>query len=148
MDYTTVIDYLSEVIGASLTGFGDTDEKVNKAKEARICDLFERYISARDGDAISDYFKVTEGDVPYMYNGRFYERIDDMKLRFVIKKVMDNIQIGLVYRKNSHNKIATECFESLCCNEDCFLEPDRRFLVFQNCVLDTKSGGVDRKSVV
>lgn len=142
MDYTTVIDYLTEVIGASLKGFGDTDEKVNKAKEARICDLFERYISARDGDAISDYFKVTEGDVPYMYNGRFYERIDDMKLRFVIKKVMDNVQIGLVYRKNSHSKIATECFESLCCNEGCFLEPDRQYLVFQNCVLDTKSGGV------
>lgn len=142
MDYSTVIDYLTETIGASISGLGEADEKVNKAKEARMCDLFERYISGRDGDAINDYFKVTDGDVPYMYNGRFYERIDDMKLRFVIKKVMDSINLGLVYRKNSHSKIATECFESLCCNEACYLDPDRRYLVFQNCVLDTKSGGV------
>ena len=43
MDYTTVIDYLSEVIGASLSGFGDTDEKVNKAKEA--CEMAQQSIS-------------------------------------------------------------------------------------------------------
>ena len=40
MDYSTVIDYLTETIGASISGLGEADEKVNKAKEARMCDFF------------------------------------------------------------------------------------------------------------
>lgn len=139
MNYQPVIDYLVETIGASCAEIGKNAEKVNKAIEAQLCDLFECYISGRDGDAINDFFKISDGDVPYLFNGLYYERIDDMKLRYVIKKAMDEIGVGLVYRKNCHEKIARECFESLCCTESCRFQPDRRYIIFKNGVFDTES---------
>lgn len=142
MRYDAVIEWLSEAIGASCSGVGAEDDRVNKRREAQICDMFERYVSARDGDVVNDYFKVGDGDTLYVYNGICYERIDGMMVRFIVKKVMDRIKVGIVYRKNSQGKIAQECIESLCCNEDCLFEPDRRYAVFRNAILDTATGAV------
>lgn len=120
-----------------MTDYGQGHDRMNKNTEAEICETFERYIWGKDGDAINDYFKVGEGDILYVFNGSYYEKIDDIQLNHIIKQAMDKMNIGLIYRKNSHEKIAKECFDGLRCNPKCAFDPDRRYIVFRNCVLDT-----------
>lgn len=139
MKYESAIDYLVGTLKDSVSGAGATDDKVNKKTESEICDLFEKGICGQDGDEGCDFFKVGDGDVPYIYNGRHYEVVDDIRLRVLVKEVMDRLGIGLVYQKNSHAKIAQECFEKMIAEERCHFEPERRYVVFNNCVLDTKT---------
>lgn len=139
MKYTSAIEYLVGTLKDSISGAGATDDKVNKKTESEICDLFEKYMCGQEGDEGCDFFKVGDGDVPFVYNGKFYEQIDDIRLRAVVKKVMDELGVGLVYQKNSHTKIAQECFEGLIAEDRCHFEPERRYVVFNNCVLDTKT---------
>lgn len=140
MNYEYIIDYLCNTAGASIQNVGERDERVNKRVEAEICSVFERYIVGEEGDEGNDFFKMAEGDVPFAYNGRSYEKIDDVKLRFTVKKVMEKMGVGIVYQKNSADKIAKECLEGLMAQDRCAFEPDRRYVVFPNCVLDTKTG--------
>lgn len=139
MKYDSVIDYLVGTLGDSIQGFGATDDKVNKKTEAVICDHFEKNVCGFDGDEGCDFFKIGDGDVPFFYNGKFYEQTDDICLRSIVKRVMEQLGIGMVYQKNSHTKIAQECFESLVADERCKFELERRYVVFKNCVLDTKT---------
>lgn len=147
MQYSEVIDYLVKTIGAEMQGKGDGDNKVDKLKEAEMCDAFDSYICGEPGDVGCDFFKVAEGDVRYMFNGKWYEKIDDVKMRFIVKEVMRRLRIGAVYIRNSAKKIADECFESLLSCEWCAFEPDRRYVVFKNCVLDTETGRVMEHSI-
>lgn len=139
MKYKSAIDYLVSTLKDSISGAGATDDKVNKKTESEICDMFERAICGQEGDEGCDFFKVGDGDVPYIYNGRYYEAADDIRLRVLVKEVMDVLGVGLVYQKNSHTKIAQECFERMTADERCHFEPERRYVVFNNCVLDTKT---------
>lgn len=139
MKYDSVIDYLVGTLGDSIKGFGATDDKVNKKTEAEICDHFEKNVCGFEGDEGCDFFKIGDGDVPFFYNGKFYEQTDDICLRSIVKRAMEGLGIGMVYQKNSHTKIAQECFEGLVSDERCKFNLDRRYVVFRNCVLDTRT---------
>ena len=108
-----VIDYLESVLEPELSGKGGTDSKIDKLKEAEICDAFDSYICGRPDDDGCDFFKVAEGDVMYMFNGKWYEKIDDVRLRYVVKEVMRRVHVGIVYIRNSAEKVAKEGKESL-----------------------------------
>lgn len=136
-----VIDYLVSVLSPEITGKGATDNKVDKLKEAELCEAFDSYICGRPDDEGCDFFKVAEGDVIFMFNGKWYEKIDDVKMRYIVKKVMTEANVGIVYVRNSAKKIAEECIESLWSCEWCKFEPDRRYIVFKNGVLDTERKG-------
>ena len=136
-----VIDYLESVLEPEISGKGAADNKVDKLKEAEICDAFDSYICGRPDDDGCDFFKVAEGDVLYMFNGKWYEKIDDVRLRYVVKEVMRKVHVGIVYIRNSADKIAKECKESLLSCEWCKFEPDRRYVVFKNGVLDVEHKG-------
>lgn len=141
MKYDVLVDYLVETAGDSIRGVGAGDEKVNKRKEAELCDAFERYVCGVEGDEGNDFFKVAEGDVLYIYNGKYYEKQrDEMQLHAIVKRVMDRLGIGIVYRRNSHEKIANECWQGLMTDERCVFRPDRRYIVFTNGVLDVTTG--------
>lgn len=142
MNYKDVTDYLVSTAGPELDGKGAGDSKVDKLKEAEICDAFDSYICGTPKDIGCDFFKVAEGDVLYLFNGKNYEKIDDVRLRCVIKEVMLKCNVGLVYRRNSADKIAKECMDSLLSNDWCKFEPDRRYVVFNNCVLDIETNNV------
>ena len=136
-----VIDYLVSVLSPEISGKGATDNKVDKLKEAELCEAFDSYICGQPDDEGCDFFKVAEGDVIFMFNGKWYERIDDVKMRFLVKKVLKETNVGVVYVRNSAKKIADECMESLLSCEWCKFEPDRRYVVFRNGVLDTAHKG-------
>lgn len=147
MKFSIVIDYLADCIGDSVKGMGSEDEKVNKRKEAEICDAFERYVCGMDGDEGNDFFKVAEGDVLYIYNGLCYEKSDIVQLTSIVKKVMERLGIGIVYQKNSQSKISKECFDDLIAEDRCRFEPDRRYVIFNNGVLDVRTGKLLEHSI-
>lgn len=137
--YEGVIEYLTSCIGATAQGVGLEDARVDKLTEARLCDLFERYVVGEEGDE-RQYFLVDDGDIPYVYDGRCYRRTDDILLKWIVKRVMSDLQIGVVYQKNSARKIVEECFDGLRSSPRTRFEADRRFVVFSNLVLDVRSG--------
>lgn len=139
MEQKSVIDYLVSVLSAEINGLGTGDSKVDKLKEAEMCDSFDSYICGRPDDEGCDFFKVAEGDVLYVFNGKWYEKIDDVRMRYIVKEVMRKVGIGIVYIRNSADKVAKECTESLLSCDWCRFEPDRRYVVFKNCVLDTET---------
>ena len=136
-----VIDYLVSVLEPEIEGKGATDGKVDKLKEAELCEAFDSYVCGQPDDAGCDFFKVAEGDVIYMFNGKWYEKIDDVRLRYIVKTVMKRTHVGVVYVRNSAGKIADECKESLLSCEWCKFDPDRRYVVFRNGVLDMEHKG-------
>ena len=134
-----VIDYLISVLEPEISGKGATDGKLDKLKEAELCDAFESYVCGKPDDTGCDFFKVAEGDVLFMFNGKWYEKIDDVRLRFIVKEVLRKCHVGSIYIRNSASKIADECKETLLSCEWCFFEPDRRYVVFRNGVLDMET---------
>lgn len=142
MKFEGVIDYLVSTAGDEITGKGAGDNKVDKLKEAELCEALDSYICGEEGDEGCDYFKVEDGDVIFLYNGHAYEKIDEVQMRYIIKKVLERTDVGTVYRRNSAKKIAEECRDSLLSNERCRFIPDRRYVVFNNCVLDTMANRV------
>lgn len=130
------------MLGVEINGKGVGDSKVDKLKEAEICDAFDSYICGKPDDEGCDFFKVADGDVRYMFNGKWYEKIDDVRMKFIVKEVMRKVNVGIVYIRNSAEKVAKECFESLLSCDWCKFNVDRRYVVFKNCVLDTDTGKV------
>lgn len=147
MKYEDVIDYLVSTAKDEIEGLGHGDSKIDKLKEAELCETFDAYICGEDSDEGCDFFKVEEGDVIFLYNGHAYEKIDDVRMRYVIRKVLEQTHVGKVYRRNSAKKIAEECKDSLLSDDRCKFIPDRRYVVFRNCVLDTMTNKVFEHSI-
>lgn len=145
LDYA--VNYLYGAMKDTLCRCGERDDKVNKRTEAEICDYFERYVCGQEGDKDSDIFKIAEGDIIYCYDGRKYEKIDDVQMRVLFKKVMERMEVGVVYQKNSAKMIQEQCEQRLQTEERCAYKPDRRYVVFKNCVLDVLTGKVFEPSI-
>lgn len=136
----TIISYLTDTVGVSIEGLGASDQKVNKLTEAEMGQLFERYITGNDGDRIPNMILVAESGEPYAYNGKYFECITTEALQYAIKRVMADSNVGKVYQFNSHKKISEECILALMQEPSCAFEPDRRYIVFNNVVLDVETG--------
>lgn len=141
--YSAAVEYLTRTAGDSVNGLGAGDERVNKLTEAGLCDAFERYVCGIAGDKGNAFFRIGEGDVLYVWDGRRYVRQQDPSvLDELAKCVMESAGVGLVYQKNSHAKIAQECWSRMRNGERNLLEPDRRWVLFRNCLLNMDTGEV------
>lgn len=131
--YQLVLDYLCNSIGDTLSGLGNTHEKVKPYEEATLVDYFERYIY-KD---INNYVLIGENDAIYIYNGRYYEthRNNEDMLLNVIKDAMKRMDIGLVYQKNSYIKIARQVISGMKVESNAKFKPNRDYVVFNNGVL-------------
>lgn len=147
MKLTYPVKYLQSAMGDTLDRCGERDDKVNKRTEAEICDCFERYVCGDEDDEECDVFKIGEGDVLYCYDGKKYEKIDDVQLQVLIKKAMEKLNVGIVYQKNSAKMIKEQCIQRLQTEDRCKYAPDRRYVVFKNCVLDVLTGNVLEPSI-
>lgn len=135
--YEDVVNYLVETIGSSLTGLGNTHERVKQYDEARLIDYYEKYIYKE----MNNYFLIGDSDELYIYNGCYYEthkNCDDVLLN-VIKDSMKKMDVGLVYQKNSYKKIADHCKCGMRVTRNAKFEPDRNYLVFTNGVLNLET---------
>lgn len=135
-----IIDYLSNTVGHCIPNEGEFDNKVNKLVEAQIGEMFEQFITGNDGDKVERIILVAESGEPYAFNGKFFEAITPETLQYAIKRVMADANVGQVYRFNSHKKISDECLLALMQEPECTFDPDRRYAVFNNLVLDIETG--------
>lgn len=138
----TIIDYLYSTIGSSIIRQGECDNKVNKLVEAEIGQLFEQTITGNGGDKVLRIILVAENGEMYAYNGKYFECIDKETLQYAIKRVMIDSEVGKVYQFNSHKKISEECELALMQEPECAFDPDRRYAIFENVVLDIETGDV------
>lgn len=134
--YADFIDYLTETIGASLSGQGEGHQSVNVATEANLREFFSRYISGKDGDNINRYAYADSECSLYLYNGKHYERLDVKKFAFYIRKAMEQMDIGIVYRHKSAEPIARSILEDML-TIGAVWEPDNKYMIFRNGVLNT-----------
>lgn len=142
-----ITDYLADIVGISIEGRGTDAKSIDKLTEAQIGMIFERYITGKDGDNIDRHFLMEEGGKPFAYNGKCYEEITEETLEYVIKETMQNSKVGEVYCFNSAKKIADACLLSLSQEVDCKFSPDRRYAVFNNCVLDIETGKLHEHNI-
>lgn len=137
-----IIDYLNPFMASNIHNEGSSDTKINKHTEAFIGQMFERYITGNDGDVVSNMILVAENGEPYAYNGKYFEAITPEMLQYIVKRVMADNQVGIVYQFNSHKKISDECLLALMQEESCVFDPDRRYIVFNNLVLDVETNQI------
>lgn len=134
-----IVQFLGSYVGRCIEGHYQEDEKVNKRSEAKMGIIFERYITGNDGDNIPRTFLVSDGGIPYAYNGKYFEAITPETLQYAVKRTMVDANVGEVYLFNSHKKIADECMLALQSEHSCRFDVDRRYAVFNNVVLDIET---------
>lgn len=136
MKYEHIVDYLCQTVGPSIERGGLSDERVNKRTEAGFAKAFRRYICGVEGDDGCDYFKVDEDGLLYVYNGRFFERMQEETLLEIIIEVMERMDVGIVYQTGSAKIVKDYCMNRLLGDERCRFVADRRYVCFTNGVFD------------
>lgn len=131
-------EYLYERISASVSpNFGDSDNSPKKRNEAMLCRLFRNHMYASG----PGYFLYGENGVLYVYNGSYYEKaLTKSFLQEVIKETLVKLDVDVVYQEFSNKKIADECISGMENHDEGKFIPDRRYVVFNNGVLDLKEG--------
>ena len=137
-----IINYLNPILGTNIQGEGSSDTKINKQTEATIGKFFERYITGNDGDVVKPVLLIAESGEPYAFNGKYFETITPEMLQYIVKRVMSDNEVGIVYQFNSHKKISDECLLALMQEPNCAFDPDRRYIVFNNLVLDVETNEI------
>lgn len=132
-DVEYAVEYLTEnLLRDYPEGVGVTDRRIDKLKEAELCAFYEKYIYLnRKGR-----FLVDKGGNLCIFDGKGYRQAyDENFLYHVIKESMRNAGVGKLYLYNSPAKIAKECLTSMSADRRYLFKPDRKYLVFNNCVL-------------
>lgn len=132
-DVEYAVDYLTKALIKDYPeGLGVTDKSIDKLKEAELCAFFERNIYLnRQGR-----FLIDKGGNLCIFDGKGYRQAyDENFLYHVIKESMRNAGIGKLYLYNSPAKIAKECLLSMSADKRYLFSPNRRYIIFNNCVL-------------
>lgn len=132
------IDYLTSTVGKECREFGKCHERLSKSTEAEICSLCEKYEAGTENTPIQHYFFADSDSGVRIFNGRFYERFTQEKFEYLHKKLLKKLDVGLVYIQNSYKFVADEVLKSLW-HGNVRWEPNNRYFVFTNGVLDTDS---------
>ena len=147
LDYSFVIDYLCSTVGPSIQDIGEHDNSVNKRNEMIIAEAFRRYICGESDDEGNGFFKADEIGAIHVFNGRFFELIPDTRMLGVIRAVMRKCNVGIVYYNEPAARVRQYVMESLMSEPQCQFVPNRRYVVFNNCVLDMETGRISPHDV-
>jgi P4 family phage/plasmid primase-like protien len=139
-EYASARDYLFCRLEGDFPDLGVDDDKAKEKLSAVIIDKFEKAIYR--GKDCEHYFLVGESGDVYMYNGRYYEssnRTEDM-LNNVVKDVMEDIGLGVVYQKKVYKEVTKQCLSGMRVRHSAMFKPDRNYIVFANGVFDISKG--------
>ena len=134
------MDYLCRTVGVAIEGSGSSDERVNKRTEAGMAEAFRRYVCGEEGDKGNAFFRMGDDALLRVYNGRYFEVIEEEMLRSAIREVMRRCNVGLVYLTGSAKIVADYVCDSLLGDERCRFVADRRYVCFTNGVFDVETG--------
>jgi putative DNA primase/helicase len=143
-DFSEVYDYLIQRMSYDFErDKGESHKKIEPRFRAKLIDSFERAIYS--GDGVRHYFLMRKPSNELMiYNGRYYESYDSSIdiLSQLIKRVMRGLGIATMYEKLIYKEIARQCIEGMGVSRSSRYTPSKRYIVFSNCVFDTKSGDI------
>ena len=151
----TTFIYLTEYYSEAMRKeYAATLGKVCKEKNLQSYGKYDRrYADYREGNLWTIFDKVMCGDEKtrlircdrsgrslYAYNGRWWESIDfDGFMKELVKRVFKSLEVGVRYLP-SCDRIARELQSSVKSSSEYLFCPDRRYVVFANCVFDLKDG--------
>ena len=136
MKYADIVDYLCSTAGQSFQDAGLSDERVNKKTEAGLAIAMRRYVCGVEGDEGNDFFKMNDDGMLFIFNGRYFEHIEDATFLEIIIEVLERSNVGIVYHMSSAKVIMEYCKNRLQGMERCKFVPDRRYVCFTNGIYD------------
>lgn len=131
--------YLVSTAAVSFRNRNEHHTKVEADFEALLCEIFECYITGNQGDKVPNYFLADGRNAVRVYNGRYFERMEQEEFGLMIKKVLYEARTSRVYIQKSHKPIADEVLKELYYNPQRRWQPNSQYLVFLNGVLDTET---------
>lgn len=142
MDWRFIEDRLVGVQkqAGTLVGLGADDERVNKRTEAGLCKVFRRMLCGVEGDSPGGLMLADEDGQLYGYNGRWYELVTEEALLELVIRVMERLDVGIVYQTGSAKAARDYCVNALVGESRCRFVPDRRWVCFTNGVYDVREG--------
>lgn len=146
MKYDYIVDYLCSTAGLAFENAGSSDKRVDKSVEAGIAEALWRYVVATEEDGDNQFFKVIDDQTVSVFNGKFFERMPDVRFEGIIREVLRRMNVGLVYRVGSVKTISRYLIDSMLSDERKRFRPDRRYVCFENCVLDLSQNQVYQHS--
>jgi putative DNA primase/helicase len=84
------------------------------------------------------YVLCDKSQTLHVFNGKYYETVNDSFLGNALSRVLENIGAGRVYRLEYPKKIAGIIATEIVNQSQCDFKPNRRYIAFNNCVLDIK----------
>lgn len=115
--------------------FGNTnDDRRVPAKEAAFCDTFATYI---DNNLVRS--RKENKDSAYLFNGKYWERRELADLADVCQRLLEAINVGIVYQQNSSEAIAKEVIRKRYYTGGKF-SPDNRLIAYPNGILNINTG--------
>lgn len=132
--------YLTENVRSHIIAHGATDKTVNKLTEAEMYKAFEPYLCG-------DWVYVDEGEVPYVFDGRSFRKSNVVEMRSIVRDVLTECYVGMVYVVNSPSTIVSVTMDKLLTDENHLFKPNRRWVSFLNGVLDTHTGKLHEHSI-
>ena len=113
------------------------DPKNNRSKvqsiESDLC------LAIRDAVTENEKFKVGESYSPYVYNGVYFEELDKGRFEYLCQQILEDLNVGSVYKANSYKKCAELSVSKLREDKDSLFIPDRGYACFRNGVLNIKT---------
>jgi len=143
------IDYLVSVLENvnGLRGFEADATKVEQKPESTLCSIFRRYLTSSEDSIEPVFLSADEDKYIYMYDGKCYTPVDVKNLKYVIMTAMERLEISNIYSVNSSKKIAENCALVLQCDTDFIFKPNRRYAIFDNCVMDLMDFSLKEHSI-
>lgn len=139
MKYDYIIDYLCSTAGLSFKDAGDIDKRVDKLTEAGIAEALRRYIVDVEEGSDNDFFRVIDDLTVCVFNGRYFERMPDVRFEGILRMVLRKMNVGLVYQLSSVKIISRYVIDSMLSDDRKRFRPNRRYVCFTNCVLDLQT---------
>lgn len=93
-------------------------------------------------------FLIDENDNLYVYNQKYFERVDEKELFMeeLMRRVLKKIGASPLYQEVVSGSVARQMLKGLSCSDETLFEPDRNYIVFRNGVFDlTKRTFIDFK---
>ena len=143
------IDYLVSVLEnvSGIRGYAQDGTKVEQKAEAYLCSIFRRYLASSDSPIEPVFLSTNDNRYLYMYDGKCYTPVEEENLKFVIMTTMEKMEVSPIYSVNSSKKIAENCALVLRCDTDFIFKPNRRYAIFNNCVMDLMDFSIKEHSI-
>jgi P4 family phage/plasmid primase-like protien len=138
--FTFLLDYLTEALGSEIRQIGANDERCSQRIVGTILDRLRYYLY--NSQATKKYVLRNDAQSLHVFNGKYYEPVGESFLSNVIAKVLERIEAGIAYRVETPNKLAGILSREILSVPECKFNPNRRYIAFNNCILDTEKDKV------